>query len=485
MVSRPTAGTRSRLSDRFDVLNTASMSTSTAVGSCTEHVVQRGDWLYDIGRRHNVDLRTLLIANPSLRNPDSLRVGSRISIPSESGCSTSSSSSQSPVPRAKACSEHKEYLTRSAFSSLLMRPEIFSLSKTFVLLGRVLGARNREHKVLDGESLVWLAQKYGTTVKELKRLNNIKNDVIYSGSILQIDRRSAEQAVLGRKASVQERNALADGVLGNIQQPPNCVKPVISACPRSQRMQKTYPIPKLKTVRVRYGDTLADIAAGHGLSSEELQRLNNLRNEKIFEGDVLAVSAGPSSSELLEIRSGRRRTNRLLFSRQCAGFLRRLGVGGPEQTLKHQLTTGNLKLEGRWKRKRKGFQHTQDKWMRFSSPVTEGFISSTYGWRWGAFHEGVDVAADQGTPILASDRGTVIFAGWSGGYGYLVTIQHEGGFVTRYGHCCAIHSRVGQQVVKGQQIAAVGATGRATGPHLHFEVRKNGEALDPLKWVQL
>ncbi|XP_073385960.1 uncharacterized protein [Physcomitrium patens] len=430
-------------------------------------------------------IRTLLIANPSLRNPDSLRVGSRISIPSESGCSTSSSSSQSPVPRAKACSEHKEYLTRSAFSSLLMRPEIFSLSKTFVLLGRVLGARNREHKVLDGESLVWLAQKYGTTVKELKRLNNIKNDVIYSGSILQIDRRSAEQAVLGRKASVQERNALADGVLGNIQQPPNCVKPVISACPRSQRMQKTYPIPKLKTVRVRYGDTLADIAAGHGLSSEELQRLNNLRNEKIFEGDVLAVSAGPSSSELLEIRSGRRRTNRLLFSRQCAGFLRRLGVGGPEQTLKHQLTTGNLKLEGRWKRKRKGFQHTQDKWMRFSSPVTEGFISSTYGWRWGAFHEGVDVAADQGTPILASDRGTVIFAGWSGGYGYLVTIQHEGGFVTRYGHCCAIHSRVGQQVVKGQQIAAVGATGRATGPHLHFEVRKNGEALDPLKWVQL
>lgn len=69
-----------------------------------------------------------------------------------------------------------------------MRPEIFSLSKTFVLLGRVLGARNREHKVLDGESLVWLAQKYGTTVKELKRLNNIKNDVIYSGRyVIQIN----------------------------------------------------------------------------------------------------------------------------------------------------------------------------------------------------------------------------------------------------------------------------------------------------------
>jgi hypothetical protein len=58
--------------------------------------------------------------------------------------------------------------------------------------------------------------------------------------------------------------------------------------------------------------------------------------------------------------------------------------------------------------------------------------------------QGVDLAADQGTPILASDRGTITFAGWSGGYGYMVAIQHEGGFVTRYAHCCAIHAHIGQ-----------------------------------------
>jgi hypothetical protein len=70
--------------------------------------------------------------------------------------------------------------------------------------------------------------------------------------------------VLGRNATVQERNALIDGVPGNFQQPFKSVKPVIRACPRSQRAQKTHPVPKIETVRVRYGDTLADIASGHG-----------------------------------------------------------------------------------------------------------------------------------------------------------------------------------------------------------------------------
>lgn len=81
---------------------------------------------------------------------------------------------------------------------------------------------------------------------------------------MKIDRRSAELAVLGRKATVQERNALIDNVTGNSQQPLKSVKPVMSACPRTQRAQKIHPIPRLETVRVQYGDTLADIASRHG-----------------------------------------------------------------------------------------------------------------------------------------------------------------------------------------------------------------------------
>lgn len=81
---------------------------------------------------------------------------------------------------------------------------------------------------------------------------------------MKIDRRSAEQAVLGRKASVQERNAVFDDVAEITQQPLKSYKPVLSARPRSQRLQKTHIIPRLKTVRVKYGDTLAEIAFEHG-----------------------------------------------------------------------------------------------------------------------------------------------------------------------------------------------------------------------------
>ncbi|KAG0563139.1 hypothetical protein M758_8G006300 [Ceratodon purpureus] len=93
---------------------------------------------------------------------------------------------------------------------------------------------------------------------------NPDDDFGTSCSVLKIDRRSAEQAVLVRNATVQERNALIDGISGHFQQPPKSVEPVISACPRSQRVQKAHPVPKIETVRVRYGDTLADIASGHG-----------------------------------------------------------------------------------------------------------------------------------------------------------------------------------------------------------------------------
>lgn len=86
----------------------------------------------------------------------------------------------------------------------------------------------------------------------------------YLCSVLKIDRHSAEQAVLGRKASVQERNAMVEGVSRNSPQPLKLVNPVIKASPRSQSLQNSHPIPRLQTVRVEYGDTLADIAYEYG-----------------------------------------------------------------------------------------------------------------------------------------------------------------------------------------------------------------------------
>jgi len=110
---------------------------------------------------------------------------------------------------------------------------------------------------------------------------------------------------------------------------------------------------------------------------------------------------------------------------------------------------------------------------------TRGRISSRYGMRNGRMHRGLDIAAPTGTAIKAADGGKVIFTGRKGNFGNLVEIDHGNGYVTRYAHCSSINVKTGEKVYKGQVIAKVGSTGRSTGPHLHFEVLKNGRNQNP------
>ncbi|MBW4650400.1 MAG: peptidoglycan DD-metalloendopeptidase family protein [Kastovskya adunca ATA6-11-RM4] len=120
---------------------------------------------------------------------------------------------------------------------------------------------------------------------------------------------------------------------------------------------------------------------------------------------------------------------------------------------------------------------------------SDGTITSSFGWRnhpvlgYGRFHAGLDFGASYGSTIRAADRGTVIFSGWYGGYGYAVVIDHGDAIATLYGHASKLHVSEGQTVEKGEAIAAVGSTGLSTGPHLHFEVRQNGEPVDPLSYL--
>lgn len=108
-----------------------------------------------------------------------------------------------------------------------------------------------------------------------------------------------------------------------------------------------------------------------------------------------------------------------------------------------------------------------------------GDFTSGYGARWGSFHSGVDIANSYGTPIRAALDGVVISASWEGGYGYAIDIRHYNGLVTRYAHCQQMYVGAGTHVGRGQVIAAMGATGNTTGPHVHFEVHVNGQAVNP------
>lgn len=95
-------------------------------------------------------------------------------------------------------------------------------------------------------------------------------------------------------------------------------------------------------------------------------------------------------------------------------------------------------------------------------------------------HDGIDLAAPTGTPVRATGDGVVATADWTGGYGLLVALNHGGGMQTRYGHMSKLAVAAGQRVKKGDVVGYVGSTGRSTGPHLHYEVRVNGRAVDPL-----
>lgn len=118
-------------------------------------------------------------------------------------------------------------------------------------------------------------------------------------------------------------------------------------------------------------------------------------------------------------------------------------------------------------------------------PVS-GRVTSYFGYRMHPilkkrkYHSGIDIAAPSGTPIIAADTGEIIFCGSNGGYGKMITIDHGNGISTVYAHCSALLVELNQKVEKGQRIALVGSTGLSTGPHCHFEVRKNGVPFDPM-----
>ena len=112
-----------------------------------------------------------------------------------------------------------------------------------------------------------------------------------------------------------------------------------------------------------------------------------------------------------------------------------------------------------------------------------GPITSPFGMRWGRMHEGIDIAVPTGTPVHAAASGSVIYAAWMTGYGNLVVLDHGNGLATAYAHNSSLLVSLGQRVSQGQAISLSGSTGNSTGPHVHFEVRVNGIAVDPLRYL--
>jgi murein DD-endopeptidase MepM/ murein hydrolase activator NlpD len=220
--------------------------------------------------------------------------------------------------------------------------------------------------------------------------------------------------------------------------------------------------------------------------------------------NALARRLGELQAEMLRLNAlGTRLTRLANLDAREFNFSEPPGLGGPERPvsvvspapntlealdkISRQLETQREKLnalESVMLDKQLTARVTPSGW-----PVDGGWVSSGFGLRADPFtghqsyHEGVDIASRLGSPILAMGDGVITWSGEKPGYGTLVEVTHESGLVSRYAHTRANLVKVGDRVTKGQAIALVGTTGRSTGPHLHFEVVRNGVAVNPARYL--
>jgi len=239
--------------------------------------------------------------------------------------------------------------------------------------------------------------------------------------------------------------------------------------------------------------------------SDQKQELARVRENAQQQIDALTLRLGEMQGRLLRLDAlGQRFVESGLVASEEFDFSEPPAVGGPESPslkdsysipaltdmidrLDNQLSDREQQL--RLLDKLASRKKIEDERYVEGRPITWGWLSSNYGYRTDPFngkrawHDGVDLAGKEGSDIIAVAAGVVTWAGDRYGYGNLVEIDHGDGLTTRYGHCKEVEVKVGDVVQKGQVIGLMGSTGRSTGPHVHFEVRKNGRSTDPSKYI--
>lgn len=243
--------------------------------------------------------------------------------------------------------------------------------------------------------------------------------------------RTAHQSLVARQEALGRLLPVVDAA----QVAPAASPPAADEPPAQARPAQADPRPSAvpTTIVVRQGQTLWDLARSHGLTVEQIVEANALENpHRLRAGQRLRIPAAASTPRPQSRGSSMR-----------------------------SASTASIALGFLW--------------------PTRGSLTSRFGWRWSRHHDGIDIAAPYGTPIRAARPGRVIHAGWYSGYGRTLIIDHGGGVTSLYGHASQLLATDGKLVDAGQDIARVGSTGNARGPHLHFEIRLNSLPIDPLR----
>lgn len=236
-------------------------------------------------------------------------------------------------------------------------------------------------------------------------------------------------------------------------------------------------VPLVRTYTVAEGDNLGSIARKHGVDVDTIWGANpELSSDIIYPGQQLNILA--EKGVLHTVKPGQTFWS---IARQYGVDWQKI-CDDNQKTAADVLQPGQkLFIRGVKPRSESNISRGGISW-GLCWPV-KGSISSGFGYRWGALHTGVDIAADNGDPVCAAASGRITYAGWLGGYGLAVVIDHGRGWETLYGHASKLYVVPGELVQSGYCIAAVGNTGNSTGPHLHFEVRNQGTPLNPIQYL--
>jgi murein DD-endopeptidase MepM/ murein hydrolase activator NlpD len=234
---------------------------------------------------------------------------------------------------------------------------------------------------------------------------------------------------------------------------------------------ETAELQELRDVNTAQAGQLNQLAKNTAILQEEMSKLNQLDaevrrllNKEELSGASRSGVTRPSTGRAGEggpiVKPQPEELNRLVKDLQVSAKVR----GESLTKLRESLIERNARIAA-----------TPSIW------PSEGVVTSRFGWRWGGsdWHPGIDVAADSGTPIVATAAGVVVASGWNGGYGRQVIVDHGYGITTSYAHNSENAVSVGQKVKKGQIVAYMGSSGFSTGPHVHYEVRINGTAVNP------
>ncbi len=373
---------------------------------------------------------------------------------------------------------------------------------TSIIVMDSIGAGNfREQALRDQETyqqrLQYMAQERDIRAEEAtkaqRRFDQALGQVsVMQAELLQMDLKRRELVAALETTQKKMRLALSEN---------NTVKDEIAAlksddpahATMTQQMSGTGNLDELSLLAKTLKDTASERdqlakdaqAALDKVQEIELEmRLTEQRNEQIFRQieEAMTVSIEPLNKMF---KSAGMNPNSIIdaIRRGYAGYggpMTKMSTHGEEPTLEETRALGILRNLDEMNVYRMAVEKVP-----FASPLKSAFrFTSGYGRRWGRMHYGTDFAAAHGTPIYSTADGVVTHAGWTSGYGRLIKIKHEFGYETRYGHLSKIRVQVGQRVSRGERIGDMGNTGRSTGTHLHYEVRVNGDAKNPMKYLE-